>query len=315
MNAVIGLSNVSGMVLVAMLGLAVTHNPAYAEAGPNANRKCSVSTLRGGYGFHVGATVASTGRPVAVVGRQIFDGNGNYTGKVAINADGTIIHADDFGTYSVNADCTGKIFSGGGGGTFEFVLVDGGAGSYFLQTDPSATVFQFTGSKKQHPDYSEEPDVLEQARRNRVKQCSDSTLQGTYGFQVGATVTPAGSPVAVLGFQTFDGNGNYTATVTINASGTIIHADDFGTYAVDGDCTGKILSAAGGGTFEFVVVDGGRETYSLHTDPSSGVFLLAVARKQFPGKKHERADVRAAQQGGGSSHDGLSGQARLLAVD
>jgi hypothetical protein len=282
MNVVNTLSNVSSMVLVAMLGLAVTQNSAYAEAGPNAHQKCSVSILRGGYGFHVGATAASTGRPFAVLGHQVFDGNGNYTAKVTINADGTIVHADDFGTYTVNADCTGKIFSRGGGGTFEFVLVDGGKGSYFLQTDPSAVVFQFTGSKKQFSDDNEQSNIPEQARPNRAKECSNSTLQGTYGFQVGATVTPAGLPVAVLGFQTFNGNGNYTARVTINASGTIIHADDFGTYALNGDCTGKILSAAGGGAFEFVAVDDGRETYSLHTDPSSGVFLLAVARKQFP---------------------------------
>jgi hypothetical protein len=284
MNAVNALSNVSGMVLGAMLGLAVAQNSAHAETERNANQNCSVFTLRGGYGFHVGATLASTGRPIAVLGHQIFDGSGNYTAKVTINADGTIIHADDFGTYAVNPDCTGKIFSIGGGGTFEFVLVDGGRGSYFLQTDPSAAVFQFTGSKKQFPDDHEESTRPERDRPDRAKQCSNSSLQGTYGFQVGATETPAGSPVAVLGYQTFDGNGNYTARVTINASGTIIHADDFGTYAVNADCTGKILSAAGGGTFEFVVVDGGRETYSLHTDPSAGVFLLAVARKQFARK-------------------------------
>src|SRR5690242_6659976 len=110
MNAINAMRNLTGMLLIGTLGLASAQDAAYGKAGPNANQKCSVAILRGGYGFHVGATVASTGRPVAVLGHQTFDGNGNYTGKVTINADGTIIHADDFGTYTVNSDCTGKIF-------------------------------------------------------------------------------------------------------------------------------------------------------------------------------------------------------------
>ena len=36
------------------------------------------------------------------------------------------IHAEDFGPYTVNADCTGTIFILGGTGSIEIVLVDGG---------------------------------------------------------------------------------------------------------------------------------------------------------------------------------------------
>jgi hypothetical protein len=54
---------------------------------------------------------------------------------------------------------------------------------------------------------------------------------------------------------------------------SIIRANDFGTYTVNGDCTGRIISSAGGGTFEFVTVDAGKESYFVQTDPSAGVFV------------------------------------------
>jgi hypothetical protein len=86
-------------------------------------------------------------------------------------------------------------------------------------------------------------------------------------FQVGATVTPAGSPVAVLGFQTFDGNGNYTARVTINASGTIIHAE------------------APSNSWSWT--EAGKRTPFTRILPRE-FFLLTLARKQFPGKNNKR---------------------------
>jgi hypothetical protein len=164
------------------------------------------------------------------------------------------------------------------------VLVNGSKEVYFLPRDPGSAVFLFTGGKKQFPDNddSEQNAALAHPAPNRNNICSSAILRGAYGFHVGATATPAGTPLAVLGHQTFDGRGNYSASVTINNNGTVMHANDFGTYTVNADCTGKILSKAGGGNFEFVLVDGGKESYFVQTDPSGAVFLLAVARKQFP---------------------------------
>jgi hypothetical protein len=58
----------------------------------------------------------------------------------------------DFGPYTVNADCTGKIFILGGTGTLEIVLVDGGKEFYELTTNPSSIVITFSVAKKQFPD-------------------------------------------------------------------------------------------------------------------------------------------------------------------
>ena len=53
-------------------------------------------------------------------------------------------------------------------------------------------------------------------------------------------LVPAGTPFAALGRWNFDGKGNFTNTLTFNDNGTVTHADDFGPYTVNADCTGQI---------------------------------------------------------------------------
>ena len=78
---------------------------------------------------------------------------GNFTNTLTINDNGTVTHVNDPGTYTVNADCTGKIFILGGTGTIEIVLVDGGKEFYQLLTKPSTDqVYLFSVAKKQFPD-------------------------------------------------------------------------------------------------------------------------------------------------------------------
>src|ERR1700682_4717984 len=100
-------------------------------------------------------------------------------------------------------------------------------------------------------------------------QCSNASLNGAYGFFDGHTVVPAGTPFTALGRWNFDGKGNFTNTVTFNDNSTVSHSNDFGTYTVNADCTGKIFIIGGTGTLEIVLVDGGKEFYSLVTNPSS----------------------------------------------
>ena len=115
----------------------------------------------------------------------------------------------------------------------------------------------------------------------QARDCSNASLQGGYGFSVGAIVAP-GTPRGVLGRFSFDGNGNWSATITINDNGTVRHILDHGTYTVAADCSGKIFPQTGAmGTVEIVLVDGGREFYQLRTDPSTIVFLFNSAKKQF----------------------------------
>ena len=133
--------------------------------------------------------------------------------------------------------------------------------------------------------------VVSTAPKAQARDCSNATLQGTYGFHVGTVVLPApgailaaGIPRAILGRFVFDGRGSFTNTLTINNSGTVTHANDFGTYLVNADCTGKISTNGGTKTLEIVIVDGGNEFYQLRTDDPNILFLFnSTAKKQLPG--------------------------------
>jgi hypothetical protein len=112
---------------------------------------CSSETLRGQYGFFVQATILPAGTPRSILGRFDFDGRGNFTTTLTFNDNATIVHATDSGTYAVNADCTGKIFTNGGTKTIEIVIIDGGSGFYQLRTDDPHILFQFNAARKQLP--------------------------------------------------------------------------------------------------------------------------------------------------------------------
>jgi hypothetical protein len=115
------------------------------------------------------------------------------------------------------------------------------------------------------------------------RTCSNAILQGGYGSSVGMIVHPAETPRAVLLRFSFDGKGNFTANVTINDNGTVIHAPDSGSYAINPDCSGTIFTNGGTRKVEIVIVDAGNEFYSIRTDPADLVFLFNAAKKIFPG--------------------------------
>ena len=79
-------------------------------------RKCSVATLRGDYGIQIQGTGPSgPGGPMeSVVGVVIrtYDGNGTFeqTDNVHGSISGTVPDRPGFGTYVVNADCTGVAY-------------------------------------------------------------------------------------------------------------------------------------------------------------------------------------------------------------
>src|SRR5712691_1976628 len=113
-------------------------------------------------------------------------------------------------------------------------------------------------------------------------ECSNASLKGAYGFLDAHTRVPTGTPFVSLGRWNFDEKGNFTNTLTFNDNGTVTHAEDFGPYTVNADCTGKIFILGGTGTLEIVLVDGAKEFYALATNPSSAVITFSVAKKQFP---------------------------------
>jgi hypothetical protein len=119
--------------------------------------------------------------------------------------------------------------------------------------------------------------------------CSNVSLKGAYGFFTGATILPDKTPRGTIGRWSFDGLGRFTASLTINDNGAVIHVNDAGTYTVAPDCTGVIFPGVGGGTIEIVLVDGGNEFYLLRTAPNSIVLMFSVAKKQNPAGEQNQA--------------------------
>ena len=127
------------------------------------------------------------------------------------------------------------------------------------------------------------------------KECSNATLQGSFGYTSTGTLLesfvppPFAGPFAEVGRQTFDGKGNTDATVTFSANGNISSKVTFeGTYAVNADCTGSMtLSNPSLGAIhaDFVIDDDGAELRTISTD--SGVVESRVYKKQFRRRPNE----------------------------
>jgi len=121
-------------------------------------RTCSNAILQGAYGGSVGMIAlpaagapVGAGTPRAALLRFSFDGRGNFTNSVILNDDGTVVRLTDFGTYTVNTDCTGTLHTNGGTRTVDIVVVDSGNEFYSIRTDPANLVFVFNAAKKIFP--------------------------------------------------------------------------------------------------------------------------------------------------------------------
>jgi hypothetical protein len=257
----------SNVVFAAMMAAGALSQ---AQAQP-----CSNASLKGTYGFHAFATIVSPGSPGtprAIMGVFTMDGDGRFTANVTLNDNGTIIPnqgAGGVGTYIVNADCTGTLFTGGDTSVM-LVVVDGGKEFYQMRISPSNIVVFGTTKKVSSSD------------NGGNQQCSNASLQGTYGFHGFATVVSPGSPGtprAIMGVFTMDGHGGWTAKVTLDDNGTIVPPvpDGHGTYIVNADCTGTLFPSPGGSVM-LVVVDGGREFYQMRLDPSNIVVFSTTKR-------------------------------------
>ena len=106
-----------------------------------------------------------------------------------------------------------------------------------------------------------------------LRGCSAATLNGTYaltfsGFSTRGPVPAAinnFTPVAGGGLVTFDGNGNLSASETVNLGGLIEPVNVTGTYAVNSDCTGTFTTSHA--HLNLVIVRNGREILAVNTDP------------------------------------------------
>jgi hypothetical protein len=105
----VGIAILAGIMLAGASGIR-------ADAQDNergSHRECSVATLRGDYGIQIqGTRPSGPGGPIeSIVGVAIrrYDGNGNFAqvDNVHGSISGTVPDRPGYGTYVVNADCTG----------------------------------------------------------------------------------------------------------------------------------------------------------------------------------------------------------------
>ena len=130
--------------------------------------------------------------------------------------------------------------------------------------------------------------ILPGAQAGERRECSNVSLQGSFGFtNTGTNLAlppPLAGPIAQIGQQTFDGRGNTDATTTLSANGNIVRATAQGTYVVNPDCTGSLTLFVSpfGITVQadFVIDDDGAELRAIITD--AGAIESLVFKKQFP---------------------------------
>jgi hypothetical protein len=130
------------VLAVLFLAMSVAAHAQAANAQDNDAPVCSSQSLKGAFGFQITGTNNFFG-PFAFSGRFAADGNGNITsGTGTESVAGDVVSGVPFiGTYTVNADCTGKAVI-----TFvrsdnqqqaglNFTLVDDGHGILFMSSD------------------------------------------------------------------------------------------------------------------------------------------------------------------------------------
>jgi hypothetical protein len=114
--------------------------------------------------------------------------------------------------------------------------------------------------------------------------CSNNTLNGSFAYTATGTLTapqPNPGPIAIVGRETFDGNGGVTASQVVSANGFVFPVNLAGNYQVNPDCTGTLsLQLSPGVTlnFFFVIADNRKELQVIQTDP--GAIVTSTSRKQ-----------------------------------
>jgi hypothetical protein len=126
----------------------------------------------------------------------------------------------------------------------------------------------------------------------RAGECSNATLQGSFGYTSTGTLLetyvppPLAGPFAEVGRQTFDGKGETDGTATLSANGNTFKVHIQGansTYKVNSDCTGSmslyVVEFATTVNADFVIDDDGAEIRAIVTD--ANLIESRVYKKQF----------------------------------
>ena len=123
--------------------------------------------------------------------------------------------------------------------------------------------------------------VLGLVSRAQAEECSNASIKGGYGLSCEGTVVGVG-PLAVIGVLTADGKGNISGVETLSVNGVITSGVTLtGTYTVNADCTGSIVTTAPDGAVtdhDFVLDDNKKEIRIIVTE--SGAVVVCTGREQ-----------------------------------
>jgi hypothetical protein len=120
-------------------------------------------------------------------------------------------------------------------------------------------------------------------------KCSEATLKGTYLFAFDGVEINKGNeqlPLAIAGYDVFDGNGHLKEVASTNFNGQVIIRKEHtpGTYNVKADCTGT--GTTGGVQFDmFIAPDGSKFTFVIIKPKAfvaSGLEERATAKRVGP---------------------------------
>ena len=129
------------LLSVAIVAIALYHTEK-VHATPNNDHHggCSVASLKGTYAFHRTGVNNVVGGPIAQIGINVEDGEGNIKLiRTTRSANGVILDWFDQlepGSYTVDPDCTGTFFNK----SQNLVVLDGGKRYFLLAVSPGTTV-------------------------------------------------------------------------------------------------------------------------------------------------------------------------------
>jgi hypothetical protein len=115
-----------------------------------------------------------------------------------------------------------------------------------------------------------------------AENCSNATLNGSYGLHATGTVMGVGN-FAAVGRFTFDGKGNLAGKLFVRLNGNNNVANITGTYSVSSDCTVSDVwrfSDGSTSTHESILVNEGKEYFILNTTSGEPSVISGEAKRQ-----------------------------------
>jgi hypothetical protein len=223
-----------GILLFVAIAMALPAQAAFSKA-----------SLKGSYSFLTNLSTASAStNQFAMVGVLTFDGAGNVIGSFTSISSTTVQTGTLVGTYTVNANGTGKItFTSGSTAQFAITLNSTTAGlAYGLQmlqtNDASNEVLSGTAL----------------LQSTTTATYTDASLKGTYALQYTPhTATATLAEDGGIATFTFDGAGNIKSSETIMFDGMLFTGSATFVYTVNPDGSGTITPTGKGPQFAFAL--------------------------------------------------------------